>query len=94
MTGRLTAAINWYRANIRMITTATDIPHVSIPVMGVWSAEDLALAEDQMINSAHYVDKTFRYERLDGCGHWIPLDMPETATALLLDFIVERTTME
>jgi len=85
--GRLTAAINWYRANIRKITATTVIPHVSIPVMGVWSAEDLALAEDQMINSAHYVDNTFRYERLDGCGHWIPLDMPETATALLLDFI-------
>ena len=88
--GRLTAALNWYRANVLTITTATDIPRVSIPVMGVWSSEDLALAEDQMVNSARYVDSTFRYERLDGCGHWIPLDRPETITALLLDFLAEQ----
>ncbi|MEH6567775.1 MAG: alpha/beta hydrolase [Halioglobus sp.] len=88
--GRLTAAINWYRANIRIISTATGVPRVGIPVMGVWSSQDLALAEDQMINSAQHVDNTFRYERLDGCSHWIPLDRPETTIALLLDFLTKQ----
>ncbi len=84
--GRLTAAINWYRANIMELYTATDFSNVSIPVMGVWSSEDLAMAEAQMTNSARYVDNVFRYERLEGCSHWIPLDEPEALTTLLLDF--------
>lgn len=88
--GRLTAALNWYRANAWMFSSAAHIPNVNIPVMGVWSSEDLALAEGQMTSSAHYVDNTFRYERLEGCSHWIPLDRPEAIVTLLLDFLAEQ----
>jgi len=87
--GRLTAGINWYRANIVTLFTA-DFSRVSIPVMGVWSADDLALAEDQMINSKQYVDNSFRYERVDDCSHWISLDKPQSVTALLLNFFEQQ----
>jgi len=87
--GRLTAAINWYRANLWKLYT-TDFPRVCIPVMGVWSADDLALVEDQMIDSERFVDNSFRYERVDDCSHWIPLDEPQRAAALLLDFFEEQ----
>ena len=43
--GRLTAALNWYRANIMELYMTSEYPKVGIPVMGVWSSEDLALAE-------------------------------------------------
>jgi pimeloyl-ACP methyl ester carboxylesterase len=83
--GRLTAGLNWYRANFGRLL-APDFPRASIPVMGVWSDRDVALAEDQMVNSARFVDAPFRYERLAGVGHWMPLDAPEAVSDLLLDF--------
>ena len=55
--------------------------------MGIWSSDDIALAEDQMINSARYVDNSFRYELLDGYSHWVPIDAPDDTGALILDFI-------
>ena len=84
--GRLTAGLNWYRANFGKLLSPARFPRVAIPVMGVWSDRDVALSEDQMINSARYVDAPFRYERLARVGHWTPLDAPDRVSALLLDF--------
>ncbi len=58
--GRLAAGMNWYRANLFKLWKA-DFPRVSIPVFGIWSNDDVALAEDQMIGSAAYVDAPWRY---------------------------------
>jgi pimeloyl-ACP methyl ester carboxylesterase len=87
--GRLTAALNWYRANAAGLMRAPAF-RVAIPVMGVWSSRDVALAEDQMTGSARYVDAGFRYERIEGVGHWTPLDAPERLAELLLDFFAEK----
>jgi pimeloyl-ACP methyl ester carboxylesterase len=45
--GRLTAGMNYYRANWRMIFDA-EVPAAQEPVLGVWSTGDLFLAEGQM----------------------------------------------
>jgi pimeloyl-ACP methyl ester carboxylesterase len=29
----------------------------------------------------------WRYERVDGAGHWLQLEQPDTVNALLLDFL-------
>ncbi len=84
--GRLTAGMNWYRANLSKLLKA-DFPRVRIPVFGIWSTEDVALAEDQMIGSAAYVDAPWRYERMEGISHWVPVDAPEELSTLILDFI-------
>ena len=84
--GRLTAALNWYRANLFHVLFASH-PPCPVPAMGVWSSRDMALAEDQMINSEKYVESSWRYERIDKCGHWIPLEVPEILSVLLLDFL-------
>jgi pimeloyl-ACP methyl ester carboxylesterase len=84
--GRFTAALNWYRANLLKLYAA-DFARVGIPVMGVWSSDDLALAKDQMLNSGELVDNSFRYEQIDNCGHWIPLDEPEAVAELILNFL-------
>lgn len=90
--GRLTAALNWYRANVPpqvLLSTATlQLPPVTVRTMGVWSDGDEALTEEQMKNSADYV-KDFRYERIDGISHWIPTAAPERLNALLLDFLAQ-----
>ncbi|ALE82430.1 hypothetical protein XF36_04140 [Pseudonocardia sp. HH130629-09] len=88
--GALTASLNWYRANVdpaRFVpTTMPEPPRITVPTMGVWSDGDLALTEGQMRGSSAYVDD-FRFERVEGCGHWIPEEAPEAASALLLDFL-------
>jgi pimeloyl-ACP methyl ester carboxylesterase len=55
--------------------------------MGVWSSGDFALLEPQMTGSDQFVDGTWRYERIDGPGHWMQLEAPEEVNRLLLDFL-------
>lgn len=88
--GRLTAALSWYRANIRpegWVAPPLDLPPVQAPTLGVWSTGEVAMTEEQMITSGRHVAGPWRYERLEGCGHWIPLEAPEACTRLLLDFL-------
>jgi pimeloyl-ACP methyl ester carboxylesterase len=55
--------------------------------MGIWSSGDMALGETQMTDSAKSVAGQWRYERLDGPGHWMQLEAPEQVSNLLLDFL-------
>lgn len=87
--GRLTAALNYYRANTAM-GLRRDWPKVTVPVMGVWSDGDPAMGEEQMRNSARYVQAEFRYERIDGADHWLQLTAADRLNALLLDYLGAR----
>jgi pimeloyl-ACP methyl ester carboxylesterase len=83
--GRLTAALNYYRANLKLALPQS-YPRVKVPVMGIWSDRDPALGEKQMRDSAHYVDGEFRFERIHDADHWLQLTAHERVNALLLDF--------
>jgi pimeloyl-ACP methyl ester carboxylesterase len=83
--GRLTAALNYYRANLKL-GLPQQWPPVLVPVMGVWSDGDPALGEKQMRDSAEYVRGVFRYERIEGADHWLQLTGADKLNALLLDF--------
>jgi pimeloyl-ACP methyl ester carboxylesterase len=83
--GRLTAALNYYRANLKLALPQS-YPRVKVPVMGIWSDRDPALGEKQMLDSAHYVDGEFRFERIHDADHWLQLTAHERVNALLLDF--------
>ena len=48
---------------------------------------DFALTEDQMTLSAKHCANLFRYERLEGPGHWMQLEAPDQVNARLLDFL-------
>jgi pimeloyl-ACP methyl ester carboxylesterase len=88
--GSLTPALNWYRANVppeSWVGPSLQLPPVQAPAMGVWSTGDLALTEAQMTDSATNVAGPWRYERLDGPGHWMQLEAPDQVNALLLDFL-------
>jgi pimeloyl-ACP methyl ester carboxylesterase len=88
--GALTATLNWYRANIppsALVDGAIPVPAVKAPTMGVWSSADFALLEEQMKGSAAFVEGSFRYERIDGPGHWMMLEQPDALNALLVDFL-------
>jgi pimeloyl-ACP methyl ester carboxylesterase len=84
--GRLSAALNWYRANeVHMLFG--DFPRIKVPVLGIWGAGDIFLSETAMLLSAKYVDAPWRYERIEGSGHWIPLDAAERLNNILIDYL-------
>lgn len=87
--GRLTAALNYYRANLNL-SFPHSYPRVRVPVMGLWSDRDPALGERQMRDSAHYVEGEFRFERIRDTDHWLQLTAYERVNALLLDFFGSR----
>ena len=85
--GRLTAALNYYRANLDLVLPKP-WSKVSMPVMGVWGEGDVATAEQQMIESEKFVAASWRYERIGNkAGHWLMLSAPEKFNALLLDYL-------
>jgi pimeloyl-ACP methyl ester carboxylesterase len=87
----ITSALNWYRANVDPGAFAggapLELPPVACPVLGVWSDGDAYCGEDQMHGSSKYVNGPWRYERINGSSHWIPVDAPERLNPLLLDFL-------
>jgi pimeloyl-ACP methyl ester carboxylesterase len=89
-TGSLVPGLNYYRANVRpesFIRSGARLPRIQVPTMGVWSTRDLALTEAQMVNSAAHLDGPWRYERLEGPGHWMQLEAPSEVNSLLIDFL-------
>lgn len=82
--GRLTAGINYYRANLGLVLPRK-YPRVQVPVVGLWSEGDRYLTESQMQASAQYCDAGFRYLRVPGAHHWMQLHVPNTVNPLLLD---------
>lgn len=88
--GSLTPGLNYYRANIppeSYVGPPLELPPIQAPTMGVWSSADMALTEGQMMRSEMNVAATWRYERLDGPGHWMQWEAPDAVNRLLLDFL-------
>jgi len=88
--GSLTPGLNWYRANVgpqSWVEPPPALPPVQAATMGIWSTGDIALTETQMTDSAENVSGPWRYERLEGPGHWMQLEAPSQVNELLLDFL-------
>jgi pimeloyl-ACP methyl ester carboxylesterase len=88
--GSLTTGLNWYRATITpesIVSAPLELPPVQAPTMGLWSTGDFALLEEQMKNSGKYCAGEFRYERVEGPGHWMQWQAPDKVNELLLDFL-------
>lgn len=88
----LTASLGIYRANLppeSLVEPGPQLPPLAMPAMGVWSTGDFALTERQMTGSAPYAAAGWRYERMEGVGHWIPLEAPNPLNTLLLNFLAD-----
>lgn len=82
--GRLTAGLNWYRANIFTVFTRR-WADCGVPTLGVCSDDDDYLTEDQMRQSARYMAAPWRYVQIPG-GHWIPAEQPAALARTALDW--------
>jgi pimeloyl-ACP methyl ester carboxylesterase len=84
--GALTAALNWYRANVHPrneLEPPPPLPPVAADTLGLWSSGDAYLEERAMKESGEYVSGDWRYERIDGASHWMQLDAPDRINELL-----------
>jgi pimeloyl-ACP methyl ester carboxylesterase len=91
--GQMSAHLRWYRANVAMDAFVVDppvLPSIAVPVLGIWSSGDVGLTEQQMIRSEDYCDNGFTYVRLEGFGHWTPLEAPHEVSREILNFLRPR----
>ncbi|WP_369275482.1 alpha/beta fold hydrolase [Streptomyces sp. R11] len=81
--GALSAALNWYRAG--RPDGAIDV--IDLPTLYVWSTEDIAFGPAAAHETERWVKGPYRFETLQGAGHWIPEEAPETLSRLLLEHL-------
>jgi pimeloyl-ACP methyl ester carboxylesterase len=88
--GALTAALNWYRANMppaSWLRDPPDPPEVTVPTMIVWGEADAYMDPVLLERSAATVTGPLRVERLPGVSHWVQQEAPDRVNGLLLDFL-------
>jgi pimeloyl-ACP methyl ester carboxylesterase len=87
--GRLTAALNYYRANL----ATTDAPWsrlsnlgpVTSPTHLLWGDQDPALGRRGAETTAQHVSGPYRFEVLEGAGHWLQFERPREVTQALVE---------
>jgi pimeloyl-ACP methyl ester carboxylesterase len=87
--GQMTTHLLWYRANVApdaFVRPAPVLPPIEMPVLGIWSSGDFALGEHQMKTSGDFCDNEFRYLRIEGAGHWIPLEAASSLSREIVNF--------
>jgi len=85
--GRLTASLNIYRANVLPLLSGTVHCSSRAPTLGLWSARDAYLLEEQMLSSGRFVQADWQYEKVDQASHWMMLDRPAHINRLLLNHL-------
>jgi pimeloyl-ACP methyl ester carboxylesterase len=86
--GAMIAAVDWYRAMSGAASAAT--PPAAMPTMYVWSDQDPALGRDAAEATRALVTGEYRFEVLEGVGHWVPELAADRFTPLLLDHLARH----
>jgi pimeloyl-ACP methyl ester carboxylesterase len=85
--GRLTAGLNYYRANLsggdRWGVLDPDVK-ITMPTLLVWGDQDPALGRFQADETAKYVAGKYRLEVLEGAGHWLQFERADEVGRILV----------
>ncbi len=87
--GALTAMINYYRANFRMLAGKQDSPKITVPVLMIWGEEDTALGLELTKGYEPYV-QDFTLNRLPRVSHWVQQEAPAKVNLLLRTWLAEK----
>lgn len=86
--GRLTAALNYYRANLSQSGGAwealTEIGPIVSPTVLLWGDQDPALGKWAVEETAQHVQGDYRLEVLEGAGHWLQFERPAEVSRALV----------
>jgi pimeloyl-ACP methyl ester carboxylesterase len=72
--GAMTAMLNYYRANLRSVSTAR-MPVIEVPTLMVWGEEDTALGLE-LTEGYEPLVTDFTLDRLPGVSHWVQQEAP------------------
>ena len=89
--GRLTAGLNYYRANLGGAgwrSMAQNI-RVEAPTVLLWGDQDPALGRLQAEKTAEHMQGEYRLEVLEGAGHWLQFERPDEVGRTLVDAITK-----
>jgi pimeloyl-ACP methyl ester carboxylesterase len=85
--GRLTAGLNYYRANLGhgggAWASLTQELKITTPTTLLWGDEDPALGRRAVEATAQHVEGPFRLEVLEGAGHWLQFERPDEVSSAL-----------
>jgi pimeloyl-ACP methyl ester carboxylesterase len=89
--GALTAAINYYRANMNPAILFSErtmaFPKIKSPTLVIWGERDVALSKDLIVDNHEFVDAPYSIKYLPKGGHWIQLEEPKIVNKYLLEFL-------
>jgi len=87
--GRLTAALNYYRANLSAGGGAwaalAGALNIASPTVLLWGDQDPALGRRSAEETALHVDAPYRLEVLAGAGHWLQFERPDEVSRSLIE---------
>jgi pimeloyl-ACP methyl ester carboxylesterase len=79
--GRLTAALNYYRANLKTGGEAWErllrMGEVTSPTQLLWGDQDPAVGRRQAEATKDHVKGRFHLDVLEGAGHWLQFERPD-----------------
>ena len=94
--GALTAAINYYRANLRAFLSrgfrekeVRTHERIRVPVLFIYGERDFAILPETVAGVGDYVDAPYTELRLGRSNHWVQQEAPAEVNAALLGFLDE-----
>jgi pimeloyl-ACP methyl ester carboxylesterase len=88
--GRLTAGLNYYRANLGPAAERAFPPAerpLTTPAQLIWGDQDPAVGAGSARLTANHVAGEYRLEVLAGAGHWLTFERPAEVSRLLLEWM-------
>jgi pimeloyl-ACP methyl ester carboxylesterase len=73
--GRLTGALNWYRALSG--DQFADVRVITVPTTYVWSDKDPVVGLTAVLRTADWVEADYQLVALRGVSHWVPEEAPQ-----------------
>lgn len=97
--GVLTAAINYYRANVFSLfwrqrdpeREAASDAKIRVPTLFIYGERDPAVLPETVRDVGRYVDAPYREVRIPDSGHWVQNEAPSEVNAALASFLDEET---
>ncbi len=92
-TGALTAALNYYRANVfsmfgRASGDAASVnKHVRVPTLFIYGERDFAIVPETVRGVGEFIDGPYREVRLPNANHWVQVEYPVEVNEALSSFL-------
>jgi pimeloyl-ACP methyl ester carboxylesterase len=92
--GALTAAVNYYRANLfdrLLVRNQTKdkqgVGRIQVPTLFIYGEQDFAIIPATVRDLEKYIDADYSEVRIPDSGHWVQNEAPEEVNAALLEFL-------